>query len=92
MSMRSYLLSRPLSPLDADASMRSYRSGHMTARSIRSACTGNHHKVPLLPWYKRDVFAGALACMLVMMHSSCHSRSMLPVAHGARLWVTTNLS
>lgn len=52
--------SRPLSPLDG--SVMSFRSGTMTARSIRSNCTGIHHKVPLLPWYKRDVFAGEALC------------------------------
>jgi hypothetical protein len=60
------LLSRALSPLDADhldSSVISFRSGHMTARSIRSTCTGIHNKVPLMPWYKRDVFAGALCCV-----------------------------
>lgn len=46
------LPSRPLTPLDG--SLLSFRSG---ARSIRSNCTGIHHKVPLLPWYKRDIFA-----------------------------------
>jgi len=53
----SVRLSRPLSPLE-DVSVLSFRSGAMTARSVRSTCTGVHEKLPLLPWYKRDVFAG----------------------------------
>lgn len=53
----SVRLSRPLSSLE-DVSVLSFRSGAMTARSVRSTCTGVHEKVPLLPWYKRDVFAG----------------------------------
>lgn len=71
LSGHSHLLSRPLSPLlDADGSVLSFRSGHMTAQSIRSTCTGIHNKVPLLPWYKRDVFAGVLlvaACLCWLM-------------------------
>lgn len=66
------LPSRPLTPLDG--SLLSFRSG---ARSLRSNCTGIHHKVPLLPWYQRDVFAGGAACRRVRRFLLCwHQHSV----------------
>lgn len=52
-------MSRPLTPLEQhDMDMQSFRSGTLTARSLRSTCTtGHNHKTPLLPWYSRDLFA-----------------------------------
>jgi hypothetical protein len=58
-SPQSLHASRPLSPLDG--SVLSFRSGTLTVRSCRSNCTGLHHKTPLMPWYKRDVFASKSA-------------------------------